>query len=877
MPPPLQSGLTSLTDFLPGAARVGSQYTDPYSQMYTTTQDPLDAMFKARMRQSLGPNARAFFPELFTEELKYPELTADEEQDLWSSLGRGGMSALGHVGNTLDKYTGSRALRALVAGISGQVPWKRAGRELLSTIPGSDLFGLTDKKDTIWAEDITGLKGPGFSGFRRGFDLGDVLNFGLDVALDPTLPLTFGAKGAAVRGMRALQKAGHADSFFDAIKAGKFGKTPGMGMREAKIKYTLDDVFKWADEVTELDPTAGNTIKNDLMRALDSENLLRPASSGMDLVGYSTEGAMARHAGGKPVMTPAERVLNEPLSGLVGLGVPFRKPAMTMGHGPIAQTAARAMDVVGDSIRHAPVIRNMLALFDHRLKGALSREGKRVATRISREAADKNAGQQASLAFLHDEIWRTDIGRAQQYRILPGGLQVGVEGRTPHGVTFGDMFDDAAVGRVRANENHLALRRYLEGVDDQLPDWARGFGLEEKIDDVRELIHGIADHYRSYGGSLPNLDDLIDFFPRTRESVGILDKGRQGQRVFDVRTQHAIPREEILKYHPGGTAALMRLSMDPVVSGALHRLARGVRGTAKRLPEAEMARLRTHVIEKYWDDLYGGDYAKHYNPPAGVAPGVTPEFHYLTLSKEQLSHIIDPIINWAARLDPRHAAEGIPVFRRNPFEDVARYLQSVGDGAEASRGVHELFAEVAGYHGTLDAGIDAIPIEDALRAVGLEDPVAVNKFYETALTNRLSYEKILAKGDVDKVKRFAHDPLVHHAKQDFEGLLVPRKFVDEAKRYLRPFSNPTELNSFVRAYDIFTNAFKTGVTTLFPAFHTRNFISGMFNNYISGAFDPRFSGPRALAPFRNSPFRASSARVNGTFIQERALLAIGLE
>lgn len=829
--------------------RLTPQYGDPLAQYFTET-DPNEDPLQKILLQQLGPQARELFPDIFKQEMKYPDLNPEEEKEFWKTLGHTGMSLVGHAGEFLDKYTGSRALRALIGGISGQVPWSRAGRELFSTLPGSDVFGWTDPETTVWSEDITGLKGEGYSGFRKGLDWGDVINFGADVVLDPTNALTFGAKGAATHGMRALQKAGHADSFFDAVRTGKYvkqGQRAQMGMREAKLTHSLDDVWDWTRQ---LDETTGQQIRADITVAMEAEDLLRPAR-GAELPGAERA---ALHASGSPALVPKAGVKEAPLSGLVGVGVPFRRPTTTVGYGPMSQSMARGMDMAGEWLVNAPVIKQMLPLYDHTMRGALSIMGRRVARRTTREAGDLAAEWGASAVSLRDEIWKTGIGGAPTHPItktLPqsplwGGEPVKVAiGRgipdAPKGVTFGDMLDPTSIGPERAMQHHMEVRSYLEGVTD-FPEWARGFGLEDRMDRFKSMLKDAADYVRMYGGKMPDLDDVIGYVPRQRKLFGLWDKGRAGARAFDVKSQHAIGRDPLLKFHPGGTEVLQRMSLDPKISGILHKLPRTAKGTLRRIPEEVMAELRKHVAQEYWDELFGGSFSKHYNPPKSLGyEGKFPaEMALSELTPAQTNHLLDPIIHWAASLDPKHAAHGIPAYRLNPFDDMLEYFEHAIETGEASRAVHELFAEASGYHHSLPAG-DAIPVKDALREVGLEGDEAIEAFRRTAHGNQLSKQRI--EGEINRLGLSPDDAGNLTA---WDTLLVPREIVEDAKRYLRPFSSPAELNPFIRAFDIFTNAFKTGVTTLFPAFHTRNFVSAMFNNYVSGMSDPRFGGPKSI-------------------------------
>ena len=126
-------------------------------------------------------------------------------------IGHGSLSAVAYAGNLLDKYTASRALR----GVLGGKP-----RELLSIIPGSDVFGLTRPEDVVSGKEVLRIRDDP----TKWSD--DLLGFGAELLLDPTLPFTGWLKGGLTATGKLAKKAGVLDTLVDkAIIAG------GPGMR----------------------------------------------------------------------------------------------------------------------------------------------------------------------------------------------------------------------------------------------------------------------------------------------------------------------------------------------------------------------------------------------------------------------------------------------------------------------------------------------------------------------------------------------------------------------------------------------------------------------------------------------------------------------
>lgn len=56
---------------------------------------------------------------------------------------------------------------------------------------------------------------------------------------------------------------------------------------------------------------------------------------------------------------------------------------------------------------------------------------------------------------------------------------------------------------------------------------------------------------------------------------------------------------------------------------------------------------------------------------------------------------------------------------------------------------------------------------------------------------------------------------------------------------MKTFRNPDEVGVVLKALDKFTNLFKTGVTSLAPAFHVRNRGSGIVQNILNGMWSWR--------------------------------------
>lgn len=97
----------------------------------------------------------------------------------------------------------------------------------------------------------------------------------------------------------------------------------------------------------------------------------------------------------------------------------------------------------------------------------------------------------------------------------------------------------------------------------------------------------------------------------------------------------------------------------------------------------------------------------------------------------------------------------------------------------------------------------------------------------------------------DKVNpKMLDNDLVEYTNKELKGLVIPRAIAEDLAKVGKQTINNEELNMFLRGFDVVQNFFKGSVTSLFPAFHGRNFISNVAQNALDigvKSIDPVFN------------------------------------
>lgn len=761
-------------------------------------------------------------------------LRAEEPGALGSTLSALG-SGIGYVGETLAKP--SRALWSTAEGLASG-DWSGGGP--LNLLPFSDTLGITDPSQSVELPEFLENRGL-LPENEPGFDMMDIPRFGLYVAGDPlSYAAGLGTAKALGRGGQALSRAGVLD---DVTRAS--GKGPREFLSSTGFRDSLSGL---------------------------SRPQLRSVRESAQQMGYRGLKDLSEQAPG-------------PLGGQLGIGGIFRQPSATLG----SPRLGRAIDTGLRKVAESPLGLESQRLFSPAVRGGRNLFEQTFGRKsfAGREAVEREVD--AFTQKMHERLGRIDP-RLQTEEGF-GELRSVLEQLESSGVPFAQDVEKWAA------DMHGALSRFHEqankvGVDigDLTDEFARYFprGKHGPIFDAHEMArHG---HLRDIPGGTEtvremmrdqDLHALVDQNAKTKDIAAFL-RDRYGQPIdpeSPLFYEHMV--DDVLAESRGRWAhdvaqwKANRERLQPLAEFKKQhpkwvRLAKG-EGDRANVPQFDVFGeefINAHPdiarnLDELWDALRNDVELK---PPKPTRESVSGEAAARAEAQRAQQSFTDPageeaISNEFVRLDskgrPILDESGRPkigdrfqalaktaknmtpeqrevgLFRTDPLDDAYRYLSSVGRKIVIGDSITESLANPAFQRNAVArSGEAAEPLWKVLR--NSKDPSrAIGLNPETVAKNVLeSQGKTATK---KSIRSFLRTPI----KKDAAERLV---------KMSRFGTDPKDRNLLHKLYLWAHNAFKAGVTSPFPAFHTRNYMSAQIANMLDGILRPT----RALAENKNT-------------------------
>lgn len=299
-------------------------------------------------------------------------------------------------------------------------------------------------------------------------------------------------------------------------------------------------------------------------------------------------------------------------------------------------------------------------------------------------------------------------------------------------------------------------------------------------------------------------------------------------------------------FGPGGTASALRASDASLQTGrqaALSGFNEGTVGVNKLFQDANVydKALDRAARQAYIQQNYLSDAATvaQQRVAAGQATDVAAETAaILKQQKQQTKQLVKMLDQMPSQyadaaagrlMDKAGKQIKLTPFGHNPIDEYVNYVQRFGEMRARGLASQDLLAKsVIEAGGAAPEG--AVAIQDVLRAANLTDNItyAPGMAGQPVGASAAVLERINAQRAAQGLA-----PL-----QDLKGVMTTPEAMAEIGRVVRDFSAPEALHPVSRGLDWLTNLFKTNVTTYWPGFNIRNFLSGQFMNASQGGLAP---------------------------------------
>lgn len=639
-------------------------------------------------------------------------LPPEQSESLGRQVLNTGASGLNYILGTLDKP--GQAVRGVLAG--------NGASSLKHLIPFSDSLGITTDADHVSGRDLTNKLGI----TSRHDDGWGAWGLGLaaDIATDPLTYATFGAKSALTPAGQTLSRGGHLRGW----------------SREALLR---------GFNATEPELLAAGRTAADVRHLADRG--LRIAS---------------------PEAVAAGASANQPLAGLVRIGVPFG-PGRTFGSGPVAQSVARRMDRAANFLQFGnPIGRSIGALFDP-----------------TRHEAVDAITQQGARRYLDPELQALkQQGRNDAYGVL-------------------SQLDPLVRSSAHPEE---AITEAARSVAENVPFLANP-AIAPQVAGVAGDIRGIGARQlaeaRAAGLPLADLSDpYVNYVHRQALDVNHaalqLGNGRTTGNLYPVASGSNIHRDDLLRGIPGGTARINNWWKRFAGTG-------DIPGTAAQI-HADMV-----------NDLHAGGRG------LTLTPALDSEFNDRAFAlAERLSRSNERHL--AGKVTP----EGLPLFSPNLAGDV---IQRGAQHARTVASARAAIGTIGDVARRIDVGNpnNLIPVPDVLRRLGLRTYRADRQAGAPMEGALVQAYRALARQGAGLVDPYLMGRVRNLRRATANYGLTP-EHAEQILKAHQKWATPEVLKSPLGFLDSATNAFKALAYPIWIPAHVRNAATAATNNLRSG-------------------------------------------
>ncbi len=352
----------------------------------------------------------------------------------------------------------------------------------------------------------------------------------------------------------------------------------------------------------------------------------------------------------------------------------------------------------------------------------------------------------------------------------------------------------AAAGHA-APDAALMATKQLTGTDDLQATVEMAKQFDQYVDDVVKFKDETFKELQQRGYKISELEDeFSNHTPRQMEKVlkQVFTKYKSSSMTFE----NAMKRTDELRDLPGGTLMINRLSKDADITGVLDKstkeyIAKGLdinnaRNMAKADAQATLQARINKIRQEYM--------------PNG------------TVTDEKVKQVAD----YFSKLPFEVTAKGM--FSGKVLDDMLDYVMR---GQRVKAGLDSIYDIALNTATPASVGM---PLETFFHQVD-------------GTHSRLGFS---TQQGMDHFKQLWQDK--HGTPFAPGSVSVPQEFVDVAQKFLKYHSDPKETIELVKMFDKYTGFLKGALTIPWPAFHTRNAISGQWQNMVTAFDNPAHAG-----------------------------------
>lgn len=491
-----------------------------------------------------------------------------------------------------------------------------------------------------------------------------------------------------------------------------------------------------------------------------------------------------------------KQILDEPMQGMLGIG-PFGNAKRVYGTGEGAKKYAKALDTIGGTIRYGKIpgtefspVDSAARLMNSKLGGVPGRVGQYFHKRgfDAREGARADAGMQV-------DKWIKDLSAA--------------------GVT-----DDQARNLRSIFESHT------KGTPFQQLDPA----AQKVITEVEDAIDSAFEAVKAEGGSIDRYESPASrYFPR----YGVVDEssipsGATTSKGFSASNPSTYKRSDIFRPYTDETGEVFGIAdetntIDSVIAdeeiGDLIDARRPVDEVANKIRE----KYGDKIPEFYNDSRFGGKVEDRYSAMA------------------QFIAKLPEGMRASANLPKGAKASGI--FANNPMMDLHTYLTHSYGQAASLRNLRDMLHQpgvlFAPSQTANQTGFTSLRDAIAKTSGKIDEKEFAMKMYDETTAKLTPAEKLRLEDNIASTYGKTAEEL---KPEEIASYVLDHRVSEETaeaiSKTMLGFEGPKAGGELLQFFDSLTNLWKGLQTVMWPGFHSRNFVSGQVQNWMSGMWSP---------------------------------------